>query len=1249
MAQAPDTSIKNPVKRDGVSQRQGRLAALDPGFVKVDERTTQDFLLFALEFSHQLKFYDENNDWNGDWEIFWGSSPSVVTASIERYNPLPLKTAFNSLQAASSPTGTHIMQMFGQILALARQLDDWLRSLSEAEPLGRHIKTLIGANLATSLPRLLAFEKGAIALIGSGTGDDTGDYSGFSPVWNLQHPDLVKADTSLFNPLNLLDEDEIPEGLPPEPTLEERFASAAKGLHRLFTGIYNIFFQVINAAPNFFQATLERSEHPPHITLFITFLKLYRLVQDDLNRMTQLHLDFYYKEVLQLKKKDAIPDKVHLFFELAKQVEEHQLKKNIRFKAGKDSKSKELIYTLDQDVVLNRAQVESLRTVYTDRREERIRSVHASPIANSSDGKGAKFPKTEEKPSWPTLGDELQDQATCGFAIAGRELLLAEGIRTVTLEITVDVNPTDGFDLSKDMLAVSLSGEKAWIDVKEAADTFTAFWTEKIISLSFTLPADAPAVVAMDAKALKTNYGTDLPVLRVLLKQFDADGNPNWIYDDLRKAEIQNLDLTVNVEGVANMLVFNDDGPVDPSKPFMPFGPTPKVGSAFYVGSAEAALKSLDKFTLHVTWQQLPLNFQDYYAGYKDLPADFGLNSFSVNAHSISAAGINGPATDVPLFDQEEGEDPPSEEFNNLKTIIGLTEAGGGFNLEMEYLLQPDQLAVFGQNSKEGFFRFDLNRDFEHDQYPTTLTRQMLAASKLPRTVVGAWYWETQSDGTKIPVQEEASVIDNDLEIVIPNAPHTPVIKAMSLDYKAKTYFHFEEDSSLFFFHIHPFADTYEPLKAEKEKKSVVPQFNDEGTLYIGLRDLEPLQSLQLLIQVAENTAEADLEPAEINWAFLADNDWVDFDPADIPSDTTQGLITSGIVMLSIPAEINKNNTVLSPDLHWIKASAAINAKAVSETINIHTQAARVTFQDQENADDHLQKPLIAKSISKLREADSAVKKITQEYESFGGRPKEGDLSFYTRISEHLRHKGRAITQFDYERLILEAFAYIFKVKCVNHTNNEFQLRPGHVLVSVIPDFTKLKAVDRRQPKVTRANLKAIREYLEKRNTAFVSNGRSSLHVMNPVYEKIQVSFNVQFKPDITAKAFHRRQLQEAIIRYLSPWAYEGGEEINFGGKVYKSSILDFVEDQDYVDFVTDFRMEHTHFGPSGNGENLIEKDISFAEARTPVSILVPMDEMSICILDEEDCTISCPEAGITEETLGYMVIDGESFAVKKT
>ena len=51
-------------------------------------------------------------------------------------------------------------------------------------------------------------------------------------------------------------------------------------------------------------------------------------------------------------------------------------------------------------------------------------------------------------------------------------------------------------------------------------------------------------------------------------------------------------------------------------------------------------------------------------------------------------------------------------------------------------------------------------------------------------------------------------------------------------------------------------------------------------------------------------------------------------------------------------------------------------------------------------------------------------------HEYLSGRPAEDRQSLLTRPSARLRHKQRAASPWDYERLVLEAFPHVFKVKC---------------------------------------------------------------------------------------------------------------------------------------------------------------------------------------------------------------------------
>ena len=96
----------------------------------------------------------------------------------------------------------------------------------------------------------------------------------------------------------------------------------------------------------------------------------------------------------------------------------------------------------------------------------------------------------------------------------------------------------------------------------------------------------------------------------------------------------------------------------------------------------------------------------------------------------------------------------------------------------------------------------------------------------------------------------------------------------------------------------------------------------------------------------------------------------------------------------------------------------------------------------------------------------------------------------------------------------------------------------------------------------------------------------------------MQVVFYVEFHKGYD-RGFYEKQLVKEIIEFLSPWAYQDGKDVVFGGKIHRSVILNFIEERAHVDFVTDFKMNH--FVDESN----FLYDVEEAVATTARSILV--------------------------------------------
>ena len=447
-----------------------------------------------------------------------------------------------------------------------------------------------------------------------------------------------------------------------------------------------------------------------------------------------------------------------------------------------------------------------------------------------------------------------------------------------------------------------------------------------------------------------------------------------------------------------------------------------------------------------------------------------------------------------------------------------------------------------------------------------------------------------------------------DKQVVIPNEPWTPVISQMELDYSAIATI---DDIDLI--HLYPYNGTYKEESINLQP-TLFPEFCDEGSLFLGLKDLVPGDNLNILFQLAEATSDSESDKEPIFWQYLDTNVWKPLRTGfEVLDDATNNLTSSGIIKFALPANMTKENTVMPKDLHWIKASIPKNSGSVSETLGILTQAIQVSFTN-ESANDkwRLSKPLASGSISKLEVADASIKTVTQPYDSFGGLVPEIQQQFYVRVSETLRHKGRAIQAFDYERLTLQAFPQLFKAKCINHSfalnaheyKNDFPYAGGYVLLAVIPDLNQLKAGNSFEPKVPVSIIEDIDAYIRKRTSPFVR-----FRAMNPRYEKINFCLRIRLLKG-KDENYYKEKVQEDIREFLAPWSVGDYYKLTFGQCIYRSDIIQFLETRDYMDYISDLQMGREGEKPDGEKPKVCPD--------TPRSILIAGD-IEVCI-DQMDC-----------------------------
>jgi hypothetical protein len=115
----------------------------------------------------------------------------------------------------------------------------------------------------------------------------------------------------------------------------------------------------------------------PHFALLLTFLKLLENTRAQLNTLTGRHLEFFYRDVLRMIRKRAVPDQVHVLVELDGRTDALQLPPGTALRAGKDRLGRDLHYRTRNELIASQVQVAQVSSLHTEIRRIGIRE--ASP------------------------------------------------------------------------------------------------------------------------------------------------------------------------------------------------------------------------------------------------------------------------------------------------------------------------------------------------------------------------------------------------------------------------------------------------------------------------------------------------------------------------------------------------------------------------------------------------------------------------------------------------------------------------------------------------------------------------------------------------------------------------------------------------------------------------------------------------------------------------------------------------------
>lgn len=765
----------------------------------------------------------------------------------------------------------------------------------------------------------------------------------------------------------------------------------------------------------------------------------------------------------------------------------------------------------------------------------------------------------------PSTSASAVPEPVLGWALSSPLLALSEGRRVITLTLGFRAlaRPlAQLFMLDGELpLRFQISTQKGFIDCAVSTTSYGAYamlsagspvGNPEGAQFVLVLPPTADPIAALPPELAGAD--SPWPTLRLMLRSsYRAEYEQHVArYPELAQLELLAAHIKVQVSGLRSLKAQSDESTLDPSRPFAPFGSEPAAGARLLFGHPELVGKQLDTLTLDFAWMGAPKDLRAHYANY-------GLADplvFSAKVSRIDRSFETVLAAAAPLFRT----DAATQVISGTSPVsIAVAQAGVG-----AAEVDPSVLAAEAEPLDEDvatwrhYFQWELNEpDLQHPVYPTLAARksiELAAAASQGGSISASTY--------QVP------------------PPYTPKLKSLTVGYSSSLELRFDDAAQPIrthrVLHIHPFG--WCDVEAERGSTTssgatssgagvpFLPRYDNDGELYLGLRDVEAPQTVSLFFQLAEGTADANLDAQSVSWSYLTGDRWLPLEHR-LLADSTRGLSSSGIIELDLPVTVP--STRLRGEHYWLRAAVKKNPASVCDIVGIHTQAVGATFVDRGNAADHFRTPLPAGTITQLVSALPGIDGVRQPYTSFGGRMAEDPGAFATRVSERLRHKGRALSMWDYERLVLDRFPEIHKVKCIPGRPEQ----PGQVVLIVIPDIRNKLPFEPSAPKAPANLLGEVREYLAPRAPA-----SASIDVRNARYVAVQVRLGVRFRGKGN-EAFYKQKLREELNRYLSPWAYDEGTDIAIGGRIYASSIVDFVDRRPYVDYVAGIKLFRSEDG----------------------------------------------------------------------
>ncbi|KKO44070.1 hypothetical protein WG68_17265 [Arsukibacterium ikkense] len=1222
---------------DGTAQTEQRYAPLQAGYFQVDELNINQLLSLTAALAGQIRFISDNSEdsaaaTGNNWQPLFHHSELVTLAQIAALDLSGLQQDWQALAEQSQRQQLQFVQR------LLLQFNHWYQQLLAA---GSEPALLLADKLSTSWQLHLAPALQQLPLVPAAQFDQR--HSLFALTAPAHSPAIAVADALA------------------------RCCAAAMELGRYLQ----------QESEERLAPLWQSGQTEPALALLLAFLKLYQSKQQQLNQLTARHLAFYYDDCLKMRWQQAARQRLWLSLPLQGQATAIQLNANTLFSAGKDSAGKPVLFRNVQPQWLARVQVQQLCSVSL-LSSKRISPEHELGFVSRMYSSAHSAELNTAQPLF--VADDTVARLP-GFAIESAALALSEGERSISValtlavpdELTTEFNNlqplllqcqqlTEFYRLFGLLFSYYLFGPEQWLSdedkmrlqqkakllcLAEGAshsynciaqllqdDRMTVFY--RYCSNLFLLRLSSADGYSDVAEYSLQPLGNDR--LGLLLNcqlsssfapvQANAQGvaslqlllNPTAKlcgYTLCSQFDLLHCRIEVSVRGACQLNLANQQGPLDGSKPFWPFGPVPGRGSYLLFNHADWQQKQLQQLELELHWTQLPEHidgFVSHYAGYAEpgagLEQRIGNYSFKAQLDLLDTGQWQTlteqrqQSADCSLFASQ----PDSNRLAGKQSLI--------FTDVRAFQLSSVQANVPYQNSATaGFFRLTLRQPamaFGHSHYATALSSALLynARHKRPQP--------------------------------LPLTPYAPQLQLFSVNYRASADIYTRQDPPVGSLdrlrQLYPFGQRQSYPLSDRSAVRLLPYFAHQAYVCLGLAGDDISGQLSLLFELEPAQGSSDTVPEDaLHWQYLHNDQWQDLPQQALLSDSSYGLTCSGAVLLQLPHRLQQQHQLMPAGLAWLRLCCPAHSRRYGRLRRIQTNAVAVEAVDPE-------RQLSAQQLA------GAVPLQWQYHSKLAGmgppdyllplqdvRSAESASARIQRIAERLSHKQRACTPYDYERLVLQAFPQLAKVKCfANASLQHTQLSPGRLLLVVLAKVTACQHRACSQVLVSGELLRQIKHFVTQLASPF-----ATIEVANPGFEQLQVRCAVKLN-GMRQGGDGLQLLQQELSDYLCPWV-SAGQLARFGWELRPQLLQSFIQQRSYIDYVTDFSL--LHISEYGSRQYRMLDSACFSSGHQPVlrpsrpwHLITPASQHALQLISQSR-PIAAEPTGISELEIGQTFI----------